>query len=593
MPSQIMPTVNLLKLPDPAAQTAKYVNMMNATRQQEASQRQADIAQKTLDLKTKEDVREEAKQGPTLTKMEQDNLVQALSIFREGVTDIADGDLAAAEALRADLVARVPPYEKFILPASQWTPEYKFQLKTTAEQEIQKTIATPTTETIFGPKNEILELTKGGAPGVAGLRPVLNKPAAGTTPTVAPRTPVVPTAAPATPPQMPAGDGGQLDAFQQDHVRRMKEELGMTNTPASFTRGGMGQMSPDMVPAIIDSAMKTGVMAQIDLDQMLAMTPPQARQGIVDVLRSNNVSLQADAPSLVTSGMNQQQPMAPNPVGRQQSQYAVMRGQTPQASLADLGSAPPVQNTLAQTNVMGQQAYGRSASPTSPIPGSSLVAPQVLGNQKAAETAGSENVKVGTEPRIVAGTERAKRLEKLRGEMPIAQAETQTLVNSLTGRINAIDEYLRSGSRNSIIGAVEGRIPKFFQSETRSDAQKLYDYITSNTVLQKLIDDRGQTETGGSPQGVVSDADLKVAAQASTKLTQTGSERKQEIEMQRLRDELYRTRGQAIQKYNNVYREVMKEAPELGLKIRPVAPKYKSAPQTPTRAKSLQNIFGG
>jgi hypothetical protein len=348
-----------------------------------------------------------------------------------------------------------------------------------------------------------------------------------------------------------------------------------------------------MVPAIIDSAMKTGVMAQIDLDQMLAMTPPQARQGIVDVLRSNNVSLQADAPSLVTSGMNQQQPMAPNPVGRQQSQYAVMRGQTPQASLADLGSAPPVQNTLAQTNVMGQQAYGRSASPTSPIPGSSLVAPQVLGNQKAAETAGSENVKVGTEPRIVAGTERAKRLEKLRGEMPIAQAETQTLVNSLTGRINAIDEYLRSGSRNSIIGAVEGRIPKFFQSETRSDAQKLYDYITSNTVLQKLIDDRGQTETGGSPQGVVSDADLKVAAQASTKLTQTGSERKQEIEMQRLRDELYRTRGQAIQKYNNVYREVMKEAPELGLKIRPVAPKYKSAPQTPTRAKSLQNIFGG
>jgi hypothetical protein len=175
---------------------------------------------------------------------------------------------------------------------------------------------------------------------------------------------------------MPAGDGGQLDAFQQDHVRRMKEELGMTNTPASFTRGGMGQMSPDMVPAIIDSAMKTGVMAQIDLDQMLAMTPPQARQGIVDVLRSNNVSLQADAPSLVTSGMNQQQPMAPNPVGRQQSQYAVMRGQTPQASLADLGSAPPVQNTLAQTNVMGQQAYGRSASPTSPIPGSSLVAPE-------------------------------------------------------------------------------------------------------------------------------------------------------------------------------------------------------------------------
>jgi hypothetical protein len=389
---------------------------------------------------------------------------------------------------------------------------------------------------------------------------------------------------------MPAGDGGQLDDFQQDHVRRMKDELGMTNTPASFSRGSMGQMSPDMVPAIIDSAMKTGVMAQIDLDQMLAMTPPQARQGIVDVLRSNNVSLQANAPSLATSGMGQQ-PMAPNPVQRPQSQFADMRGPAPQASFANLDGAPPMQNTMAQYQV-GQQIKGRDPR-MGAYPGSALVPPQVLGSQKAAETAGSENVKVGTQPRIVAGEERVRRLEKLRGEMPIAQAETQTLVNSLTGRINAIDEYLRSGSRNSIIGTVEGRIPKMFQSETRADAQGVYDYITSNTVLQKLIDDRGQTETGGSPQGVVSDADLKVAAQASTKLTQTGSERKQEIEMQRLRDELFRTRGQAIQKYNNVYREVIKEAPELGLKIRPVAPKYKSAPQTPTRAKSLQNIFGG
>ena len=280
--------------------------------------------------------------------------------------------------------------------------------------------------------------------------------------------------------------------------------------------------------------------------------------------------------------------MAPNPVQRPQSQFADMRGPAPQASFADLGGQPQMQNTMAQ-----YQPVQRRDPDFSPIPGSARVAPQVLGSQKAAETAGSENVKVGTEPRIVAGVERSKRLEKLRGEMPIAQAETQTLVNSLTGRINAIDEYLRSGSRNSIIGTVEGRIPKFFQSETRADAQGLYDYITSNTVLQKLIDDRGQTETGGSPQGVVSDADLKVAAQASTKLTQTGSERRQEIEMQRLRDELYRTRGQAIQKYNNVYREVIKEAPELGLKVRPVAPKYKSAPQTPTRAKSLKNIFGG
>jgi hypothetical protein len=594
------------KLPDPAAQTAKFVSMMNMTRQQEAAERQAALAQQQMGINLDREEREKQTQTATMRDKDaefQDKELKRLG--RVGVAVLRTEDPALREAAYQTLLGEVEKADPRLgATMRQVAPTFNAAVVESAVMEVDKYFNAKYPNATYS--NEIADaggFDAQGRPIPAGtLLQVRNSVVPEVAPipsaTAARTSTPVPTAAPATPPQMPAGDGGQLDAFQQDHVRRMKEGLGMKATGASFTPGSMstptaGQMTPDMVPAIIDSAVKTGVMAQIDLDQMLALAPPQARQGIVDVLRSNNVSLQADAPSLVTSGMNQQQPMAPNPVGRQQSTYADMRGLAPRASFADLGSAPPVQTTRAQTNVMGQQAYGRSASPTSPIPGSSLVAPQVLGSQKAAETAGSENVKVGTQPRIVAGEERVRRLEKLRGEMPIAQAETQTLVNNLTGRINAIDEYLRSGSRNSIIGAVEGRIPKFFQSETRSDAQGFYDYITSNTVLQKLIDDRGQTETGGSPQGVVSDADLKVAAQASTKLTQTGSERKQEIEMQRLRDELYRTRGQAIQKYNNVYREVIKEAPELGLKIRPVAPKYKSTPQTPTRAKSLQNIFGG
>jgi hypothetical protein len=419
------------------------------------------------------------------------------------------------------------------------------------------------------PEDTPVQVTTGRNASTKVIRSTPN--AASPAPVAAPRTPTG---------SVPTGEFGAtlvtpdsarpLTPYQQDHIRQMQEGLGMTNTPASFSAGASaGQMTPQRAQQVVDTAVKTGMMAQADFDQLMALAPEQNRQPFMEMIRANNIKLQP-------GGMGQQ------------PQFADMRGPAPQSQTAGLRGAPPMDQTLAQ-----YIAVKRKEPNVGAYPGSALVAPQVLGNQKAAETAGSENVKVGTEPRIVAGTERAKRLEKLRGEMPVAKAETQTLVNSLTGRINAIDEYLRSGSRNSIIGTVEGRIPRFFQSETRADAQGLYDYITSNTVLQKLIDDRGQTETGGSPQGVVSDADLKIAAQASTKLTQTGSERKQEIEMQRLRDELYRTREQAIQKYNNVYREVMKEAPELRLKVRTVAPKYKSAPQTPTRAKSLQNIFGG
>jgi len=601
------------KLPDPANQTAKFVNMMNMTKQQEVAERQSAQAAQQMAYATAEENRRKELFPSTLAKGESeaesaelDRNAKAAANLKTDLAVITTGDINAISAWRENAAKMLPAWGQYLPPAEKIAQDRNVQLTIamTIQQIADKTIPTPTTNMeITGktgplPENTAVEVKLGGLDGPS-ITPIK---VAGSPPPPPPAPAATPTAA-APAGQARTGKFGEalvvpdsarpLTADQQDHIRRMQEGLGMTNTPASFNSGGMGtptagQMSPDMVPAILDSAVNTGVMAQIDLDQMLALAPPQARQGIMDVIRSNNISLQADAPSLATSGMSQQPPMGANPVQTPQSQFADMRGPAPQSQTAGLRGAPPMEQTLAQ-----YQSIQRRDPNVSPLPGSSLVAPQVLGSQKAAETAGSENVKVGTEPRIVAGTERAKRLEKLRGEMPVAKAETQTLVNSLTGRINAIDEYLRSGSRNSIIGAIEGRIPRALQSETRADAQGLYDYITSNTVLQKLIDDRGQTETGGSPQGVVSDADLKVAAQASTKLTQTGSERKQEIEMQRLRDELYRTREIAIQKYNNVYREVMKEAPELRLKVRTVAPKYKSAPQTPTRAKSLQNIFGG
>jgi hypothetical protein len=575
------------QLPDPSRAATQYANMMNMASQQRASQLQSERIRQEMEFARAKEGREVDMQAANIREKELDiEDKELLRLYKIGAAILETEDPTAREAAYQNLLGQIEKTSPQLgatmrQVAGTFNPQVLQSVMVPVVDHFNKKYATPTTEIIFGPNNEVLEATKGGLPGVAGVRPLINMPAQGA-PAAAPR--ATPTA-----PQTPTGPArtgkfGEalvvpeasvpLTADQQDHIRRMQEDLGMTNTPASFSAGASaGQMTPQRAQQVVDAAVKTGMMAQADFDQLMALAPEQNKQPFMEMIRANNIKLQP-------GGMGQQ------------SQFADLRGPAPQSQTAGLRGATPAA-TLAQTNVMGQQAYGRSGSPTSPIPGSSLVAPQVLGSQKAAETAGSENVKVGTEPRIVAGTERAKRLEKLRGEMPIARAETQTLVNSLTGRINAIDEYLRSGSRNSIIGTVEGRIPRFFQSETRADAQGLYDYITSNTVLQKLIDDRGQTETGGSPQGVVSDADLKIAAQASTKLTQTGSERKQEIEMQRLRDELYRTREQAIQKYNNVYREIVKEAPELRLKVRTVAPKYKSAPQTPTRAKSLQNIFGG
>jgi hypothetical protein len=57
MQNQMMPKINLMQLPDPAARTAKYANMMNMAKQQEAAQRQADMAQKRMDIDAAQEAR--------------------------------------------------------------------------------------------------------------------------------------------------------------------------------------------------------------------------------------------------------------------------------------------------------------------------------------------------------------------------------------------------------------------------------------------------------------------------------------------------------------------------------------------------------
>lgn len=220
-----------------------------------------------------------------------------------------------------------------------------------------------------------------------------------------------------------------------------------------------------------------------------------------------------------------------------------------------------------------------------PAPGVNIQPLPRIAGQAAAEESGRQGVRVTTDPLIKGKEERVVRVEKLRGELPKAHAQTSTLVNSLTDRINAIDEFLRNPYRNTIVGSIEGRIPKLFQNERRSDAQAQWDFITNNSVLDKLIQDRQSTETGASPQGLVSDRDLGVAASAANRLTQTGSEAAQEAEMKRLRSILYRTRESALRGYTNTYREVLGEDPRFNLKSPSVSPAY-TGPRDAKRTKS-------
>jgi hypothetical protein len=613
MPSQTMPKINLLKMPDPAAQTAKYVNMMNATKQMEAAERQAATAEKR-------NQREEDMQVPQLaeakTKAEVAQLEYTMKFYNETANDLAnastpDQAIARGERLKQlfpepalqqridetikDLVSDPSRFEENRKRILIRTLNAKEQFAETHSDvfDFEGNLYNKKTSPIGAFPTEI-------TPGV-----VTGPPVTRAAPPPAPRTPVVPTAAPATPPQMPAGDGGQLDAFQQDHVRRMKEGLGMTDTPASFTRGGMatptaGQMTPDMVPAILDSAINTGVMAQIDLDQMLALAPVQARDGIMKVIRDSKIALQADAPSLAASAMNQQQPMAPNPVGRQQSQFAVMRGdQPPPLRTADLGGQPEMQNTMAQYQV-GQQIKGRDPrmSPTPGIynvPTGQVAATSQAQRSSPAEDAAKETARLQAAENFAKSNQdvlidrkrqevfAAKRAEK---DADFLEAYTDTTSKSRIG-LNVLDQMIGDAriEKGRIVIPKGGRAPhpgfegvvglgfpgvRFIQGTEAANFDGLLEQIKSNAFLKAFNDLRG----GGSITVVEGDK----ATAALTRMSRAQSE----IEFVRAAQEFRDTLRTGIKNADKRYTRLTGEAPEAA-PARRKTPTSKLSPAT--RAK--------
>jgi hypothetical protein len=502
-------------------QGAQFINMMS---QQRAAERQAAVQQQQMEIQRAAEGRAARGEDIAVRKANQDYTVAEVSRLRNRLPKVGS---EAGWQMWLSEVEKVDPTEAAQL--REFSPNYDPQkipfIAMVADEYINKRIATPMASLQVGAGNKAFSTVVGGTnPGATPLT-VAPAPAA----PAAPATDVQPMAAP----QPPAPAAGGM--FQ----------------PISAT-GGQQQGEDPATAALAASLTKAQGTKQIDagtVEQIKTMIQPELVDRFIQV---NNIKVA--------------------PGGMRSAVYRPGQDAAPQMQMVQAYNQPGSQF---------QVAKDPTQSPAASAPGIYRVPTPQIAGAAGAEEGGKQGVRVVTEPKIVAGTERVKRLEKLRGDQPLALSDAQSIINDMDDRIAAIDKFLRSPNRRSVIGAVEGRIPRMFQNESRADAQALYDSIVNNQVLNELIKGRQQTETGASPMGIVSDRDLAVAAAAATRLTQTGSEEAQEEEMQRLRDILYRTRGLAIKTFNNAYREVAKDAPELRLDVAPIADRYKARPEAP------------
>jgi hypothetical protein len=564
--------------------------MANMMMQQRASERQAAQAQQTLDIQAAQEARAAQTQTAAMRKAEVEYAAAVLAQFREAIIDLPENDLSAAQALRADLVEKLPAYDKFIAPATSWNTNTRAQIAAAAEQQINKLVATPvvslgfTEPTAEDPKSYPVQVQLGGfTPGVTRIGERVTP----TTPRGTPTTPQPSQGGGMEGPPMAEptfrGENPPLSEFQKDHLKRLEAELGMTDTPASFTRGGMGapnavQMTADMAQTIYDSAISTGVMAQADFDQLLAMAPPQNRQEFVNMLQQKNITLEPNAPSLAVSGAQTPQPeFAVNRSSQMQPRFAVNRGE-------------PVQQTPAQSGEYRPIVLKR------PTPPGANVAPEVLGSQKAAETQATKNVELRMAPQIAAATKQAERAVERRSEALVAKNEAKILVQNLDNYINTIDELLRSPDRHKIVGRIEGNLHylgSLGQNERQAELQAMYDRIKNTDTLTSLVAMKQASPTGGSPVGNASNQDVQLVARGANALTQTGGVPKFDEELKKLRRQAYRARQNAIEFYGDRYGELGAEDPKFKLNVSPIADRYINPKDLRGRRKPPIESFGG
>lgn len=368
MPNQMIALgVRGPQLPDLSRVTQQYGNMMNVAAQQRAAQRQAE-AFETQQQRTAQEMqfaaqqREEQRADAELT-----NETAQVAYFRELSMPVRDDQ--TYQMWLGKVAERNPEWAAMIRQASPtYDAGYMSQLRADAEQFVNKSIATPTTEVVYAPGGEAYEARTGGI-GAPTAREITVVPRDGAAPITSPQgrdigaafSGMIDTVTPdqAGPIMGNAVRSGSIPASEVDRLRaaaapaarpqvdQFFQDQGVQITPTSFAPGSAGQpaaqpMSMEAAPQIIQSAVQSGNIGENDLQSLRQMVGAQYEPQLAQWMEQNNIRI--------------------TPAGEPSMRSAVYR--------PGVDAAPQMQQV--QTNAPGTQFRGRDPN-VSPLPGSSQV----------------------------------------------------------------------------------------------------------------------------------------------------------------------------------------------------------------------------
>jgi len=135
------------QLPDPSRQTAQYVNMMNMARQSEAAQRQASLAQQTMDIKQAEEARAVRLAEPQFAKAQSEadseRLDYVMDFFKTSEIALANSSNPQQATALGDRIKQMfpePEFQQSIDETLTSIPQDPGQFETWREDRLRRTM---------------------------------------------------------------------------------------------------------------------------------------------------------------------------------------------------------------------------------------------------------------------------------------------------------------------------------------------------------------------------------------------------------------------------------------------------------------------
>jgi hypothetical protein len=520
------------QLPDPARATTQMANMMNMASQQRAAQLQGERIRQEMEYARAGEGRAEETQRLNVREKDQAFRVAGMTELRNRGVGVLQSGSEDAYQLWLRQADAIDPDSAAVM--RQIAPTFNKDAMTFAITKADEFIANNTskrrTEIIID-KNGIPILVESGGntdyeatPIVATKIRDVNQP---------PRaTPTAPPVTAGTDVDMRAAQGSNTtpqDLIDQG-MNPNNIPSGMpTSRPISFNQSDMGaptaaQMTPERAQQIVDSAVRTRVMAQEDFDQLMALAPEQNKQPFMEMIRANNITLQP-------GGMGQQSQFAVNQGQRPQAEFAVNRGAAPSATLAqyrvgDLiqGKNPSVSPAPAEIPLSrrGAEAAAERISPTE-------AAAVALAQEQAKEAAAAAAApKAAERERNLAfskerGTADAKFMESAPAVIE-ASNEGRKILNQMVGDAYVTKQgkiAVPKGGRNphagfeSVVGLGFPGM-RFVPGSQSADFDKKFKQVLGKAFLKAFNDLRG----GGS----ITEIEGVKATEAITRLSRFSSE---------------------------------------------------------------------